>query len=137
MKPTNAICSYTTFLMGDMAHALLILRKMEEHALAATASSVLEVPWEAQYAEAKLIGHKARQAETDENTPGLSLLFEDAAFAKLAASSSKVKAAKATVRRIERSQSAALRQLDVNIGSAGLPGHASRVCPVPAAAAGG
>ena len=105
-----------------MGHALQILQKMQEHVLAATASSGLEMPWEAQYAEAKLIVHKSHQAETDENTPGLSLLFEDAAFAKLAASSSKVKAAKATVRRIERSQAAALRQLDINIGSEDFQG---------------
>ena len=105
-----------------MGHALQIPQKMQEHVLAATASSRLEMPWEAQYAETKLIVHKAHQAETDENTPGLSLLFEDAAFAKLAASSPKVKAAKATVRRIERSQAAALRQLDINTGSKDFQG---------------
>lgn len=107
----------------DMAFAAQIVQRMEEHVSAATSSSALGMPWEAQYAEAKLIVHKAHQAETDENTPGLSSLFEDAAFAKLAASSTKVKAAKATVRLIERLQAAALRQLDTNIGSEDFQGR--------------
>jgi len=108
--------------VSDMANAVQVVQKIKEHVLAATASSVLDMPWEAQYAEAKLIVHKAHQAETDENTPGLSLLFEDAAFAKLAASSSRVRAASATVRRIERSQAAALSQLDIHIGSEDFQG---------------
>lgn len=119
---SDAVCSFDLLPVSDISSAMQILPMMQEHVLAATASSASEMPWAAQYAEAKLIVHKAHQAETDENTPGLSLLFEDAAFAKLAASSSKVRAAKATVRRIERSQAAALRHLDKDIGSEDFQG---------------
>ena len=120
--PINNYLQLCILVMHDMLCALQILQKCQEHVLAATVSSGLEMPWEAQYAEAKLIVHKAHQAETDEHTPGLSLLFEDAAFAKLAARSSKVRAAAATLRRIERSQATALRQLDRNIGSEDFQG---------------
>lgn len=82
-----------------------------------TAADVPDLPWEAQLAEAILVLYKAEQAEGDSCTPGLSLLFEDAAFAKLSATSSKVKAAAATARRLKRDHSAELLGQDLLVGS--------------------
>lgn len=90
---------------------------MLQHVQATTASSAVEVPWEAQLAEALLIVHKAQQAEGDRCTPGLSLLFEDSAFAKLSATSTKVKAAAATLKRLQRQHADDLRGQDIAVGS--------------------
>lgn len=82
-----------------------------------TAADVPDLPWEAQLAEAILVLYKAEQAEGDSCTPGLSLLFEDAAFAKLSATSSKVNSAAATARRLKRDHSAELLGQDLLVGS--------------------
>lgn len=90
---------------------------MLEQAQSSTSRSALEIPWEAQLAEANLIQDKAQLAEGDTCTPGLALLFEDAAFAKLSATSARVKSAAATIRRLEKEHEADLAGQDMHIGS--------------------
>ena len=90
---------------------------MLEQATLNPASNALDMPWEARLAEALLILHKADQAEGDVCTPGLALLFEDSAFAKLSATSARVKSAAAAAKRLQREHAAELAGQDVNVGS--------------------
>lgn len=91
--------------------------KMLEQAHFNASTNALDMPWEARLAEAMLILHKADQPEGDVCTPGLALLFEDSAFAKLSATSARVKSAAATAKRMQREHAAELAGQDVNIGS--------------------
>ena len=61
--------------------------------------------------------HKAGLADGDTCTPGLTLLFEDAAFAKLAPNSAQVKRARTRQQQLMRSHSAELAGIDFAVGS--------------------
>ena len=91
---------------------------MQSHAAASTSSQPLDMPWTARLAYGMLVVHKAQLVEGDTSTPGLALLFEDAAFENLRPGSHRVKEAAASVRRLLRQHAAELEGLDIEIGSA-------------------
>ena len=90
---------------------------MHQHAAASTSSQLPDMPWTARLAYSRLVVHKARLVEGDTSTPGLALLFEDAAFENLRPGSHRVKQAEAAVRRLLREHAEELRGQDVEIGS--------------------
>jgi hypothetical protein len=92
-----------------------VREKMLEQEHLNSAPNALDMPWEARLAEALLILHKADQAEGDVCTPGLALLFEDSAFAKLSATSARVKSAAAVAKRLQREHAAELAGQDLDL----------------------
>jgi hypothetical protein len=81
------------------------------------ASSLPTMGWEAELAECVLILHKAELQEGDSCTPGLSLLFEDPAFAKLAKNSVRVKRARERLQSLQTERAAELEGKNICVGS--------------------
>ena len=99
-------------------HAPQIKELMSEHVDASCSGGSLAMPWKADLAFSMLVVQKVDLTEGDTSTPGLALLFEDAAFEKLRADSPRVKAARATVRRLRREHAQELAGMSVEVGSA-------------------
>lgn len=82
-----------------------------------SSSCCAAMSWEAELASCTLILHKAGLADGDTCTPTLALLFEDAAFAKLAPNSAQVKRARNRQRHLMSLHSTELAGLDFAVGS--------------------
>ena len=98
MKPTvikTGVCyAKAQYAIMKPCLCMQVKERMQANAAASTSAPTLDIPWEAQFALCKLLIYRAGQADGDQNSPGLALLFEDAAFAKLSGRSQKVQRAR-------------------------------------------
>ena len=86
---------------------------MQAHASASNGAPTLQMPWEAQLAFCKLLIYRAGQADGDQSSPSLALLFEAAAFAKLSSRSQKVQRDRTLLKKLEGQHAVQLRGLDL------------------------